>query len=48
VDLDAVWFALIVGGTVFASNMVGIVEGLLLAHWLKTRNARHESRPPNR
>jgi hypothetical protein len=37
VDLDAVKFALLVGGPMFALHLVGIVEGMLLSHWLKTR-----------
>jgi hypothetical protein len=37
VDLDAIRFALLVGGTILASHLVGLANGLLLAHWLKTR-----------
>ena len=46
-DTDAITFALLVGGTVLASNLVGIVEGLLLGHWLKTRKKRGSVLPLN-
>lgn len=44
-DTDAIYLGLLLVAVIAGANLVGVVEGLLLGHWLKTKpGGKHEHR----